>query len=116
MKISFPNRRSGVGVSIGAAIKALLNRHKAEPAQTESSEKDVAQMTSGWDYRPRKVMRQYAADDATAGTSAVVRPESPATNEGGNDDMWFNFVERDPMPEDAIRKAPLSDRACRISS
>jgi len=115
MKISFPNRRSGVGVSIGAAIKALLNRHKAEPAQTQSREKHVAQMTSGWDYRPRKVMRHYAADDAT-GTSAVVSLESPTTNEGDNDDMWFNFVERDPMPEDAIRKAPLPDPGCRISS
>jgi len=54
MKISFPNYGSGVGISIRAAINALLNWHKAERAQTVARKKDVPQITPGWDYRPRR--------------------------------------------------------------
>jgi hypothetical protein len=54
MKISFPNCGSSAGISIRAAINALLNWHKAERTQTAARKKNVPQITPGWDYRPRE--------------------------------------------------------------
>jgi hypothetical protein len=60
MKISFPNCGSGAGISVRAAINALLNWHKAERAQTVVRKENVPQITPGWDYRPRKPIRPPA--------------------------------------------------------
>jgi hypothetical protein len=57
MKISFPKYGSRAGILIRVAINALLNWHKAEPTQTAAREKNVPQITPGWDYRPRKSIR-----------------------------------------------------------
>jgi hypothetical protein len=64
MKIFFPNCGSGAGISIRAAINALLNWHKAERTQTAARKKNVPQITPGWDYRPRESVRRHAAADA----------------------------------------------------
>jgi hypothetical protein len=64
MKISFPNCGSGAGISIRAAINALLNWHNAERTQTAARKKNVPQITPGWDYRPREPVRRHAAVDA----------------------------------------------------
>jgi hypothetical protein len=106
MKISFANCGSGVGVSIRTVINALLKWPKAERAQTAHSKKNVPQITSEWNYRPRQAIRRYAAVDAAlAETAAVMIPEPPPTNQ--ENDIWFNFVSLDPTVEDARRKAPL---------
>ncbi len=60
MKISFPNCGSGVGISIRAAINALLNWHNAERAPTTARQKNVPQTTGGWNYRPREAIRRFA--------------------------------------------------------
>jgi hypothetical protein len=72
MKISFPNCGSGAGISIRAAISALLNWHKAEQTQTAARKKNAPQITPGWDYRPRESVRRDAAADAA-------RAETPET-------------------------------------
>jgi hypothetical protein len=64
MKISFPNCGSGAGISIRAAINALLNWHKPERTHTEARKKNVPQITPGWDYRPAEPLRRRAAVDA----------------------------------------------------
>ena len=82
MKIYFANYRSGTEISIRAAINALLNWHKVERAQTVARKKNVPQMASGWDYRPRKANRAYpGVDCASAETSDVLNPELSAINE-----------------------------------
>jgi hypothetical protein len=55
MKIFFPTCRSGVGISIRAAINALLNWHKAERAQTAARKKDVPQITPGMELSAQRV-------------------------------------------------------------
>jgi hypothetical protein len=65
MKIFFPNCGSGTGISIRAAIDALLNWHKAEQTKTAHKKKNVPQISPGWDYQPRKSVRRHAAVDAT---------------------------------------------------
>jgi hypothetical protein len=117
MKIYFPNCASGAGVSIRAIIKGLLKRHNGERAQTAHRKKNVPQITSGWDYRPRKTNRRYAVGRAEAETVEVLSEGPSATNE--NDNAWFNalecaaqtFIDPDPTAEDARTKAPSRDRA-----
>jgi hypothetical protein len=105
MKISFPNCGSGAGISIRPVINALLNWHKAERAQTAQRKKNMPQITSEWNYRPRQVIRRYAAiDSAGAKTSVVMIPEPSPTNQ--ENDIWFSFVSLDPAVEDARGKAP----------
>jgi hypothetical protein len=64
MKISFPDCGSGAGISIRAAINALLNGHKAKGTPTAARRKNVPQITPGWDYRPRKSIRRHTPVDA----------------------------------------------------
>jgi len=114
MKIYFPNSASGAGVSIRAVIKGLLKRHKAERAQIGHWKKSVPQITSGWDYRPRKANRRYAVGRAEAETVEVLSQDPSATNE--NDNAWFNalegaahtFIDPDPIAEDARTKGSVS--------
>jgi hypothetical protein len=87
MKMYFPNCGSGAGISIRAAINALLNWHKAERTQTAPRKKNLPQITPGWDYRPREATRAYAAvDSAGAATSGVLSPDPF----GINNNVWCN--------------------------
>jgi hypothetical protein len=68
----------------------------------------VSQIKSGWDYRPRRTIRQPATARATVGAYAVLTQESPSTNE--ENDVGFNFAEQDLTFGDAMTEAS-SDRA-----
>jgi hypothetical protein len=110
MKISLPNCGSGAGISIRAAINALLNWHNAERTQTATRKKNVPQITPGWDYRPRESVRRQAAVDAARAETPETLTSTPAAVEAGNM-IWFDLVNPDPAIEDARTKGPLSDRA-----
>jgi hypothetical protein len=110
MKISFTNCGSGAGVSIRAAINALLNGYKAERTQIAHRKKNVPQITSGWDYRPREVIRRYAAVDAARTETAETLSSSPSAA-AGNNAVWFDSIDTNPAAEDARKKAPLWGRA-----
>jgi hypothetical protein len=110
MKISFPNYCSGIGISIRAAINALLNWHKAERAQTAARKKDVPQITPGWDYRPRKSVRGHAAVDAARAETASTLSSGPSAVDAANAD-WLDFINPDPTIEEAKTKVRLWDRA-----
>jgi hypothetical protein len=117
MKISFPNCGSGIGISIRAAINSLLNRQKAERTKIATREKNVPQITPGWDYRPRESVRRHAAADAArAETSDILSPDRFAIDHN----VWFNndsfeyaahTFDSDPAIGDARTKAPSRDRA-----
>ena len=117
MKIYFSNCGSRAGISIRAVIKGLLKRHNAERAQTAHREKNLPQITTGWDYRPRKANRRYAVGRAEAETVEVLSQGPSAPNE--NDNAWFNalegaahtFIDPDPTAKDARTKALLSSHA-----
>jgi hypothetical protein len=70
MKIFFADYRSGAGISLRAAINALLNSHKAERTQTAARKRNVPQITPGWDYRPRESVRRHAAVDVARAETA----------------------------------------------
>ena len=110
MKIFFPNCGSGIGISIRAAINALPTWHKPERTHTEARKKNVPQITSGWDYRPREPLRRRAAVDAArAETAKTLSSGSSAVD--ANNLVWLDFINPDPTIEEAKTKARLWDRA-----
>ena len=113
MKIFFANYRSGAGISIRAAINASLKWRKAERVQTAARKKNMPQITPGWDYRPRVSVRPHAAAERASAETAENLSSSPSGD--ANNVVWFDFINPDRAVEDAITKAPLSDRACEVS-
>jgi hypothetical protein len=114
MKVSFPNCGSGAGISIRAAINALLNWHKAERTQTAARKKNVPQITPGWDYRPREPVRRHAAAAAAPAETPETLTSTPAAVEAGNM-IWFDLINPDRAIEGAKTKAPLWGRAFTVS-
>jgi len=106
MKIRFPNAGSGAGISMRATINALLNWRKAERAQTARTKNNVPQITSGWDYRPRKGGRRNPTLD-WAGTETAETLSSSARAAEANNVSWFDFVDPEPAAEEATTKEPL---------
>ena len=107
MKIFFANDRSGAGVSLRAAINALLNSHKAERTQTAARKRNVPQITLGWDYRPRESVRRHAAVHVARAETAKTLSSTPAIVDASNV-ISFDCINPDPAGEDARTKAPLS--------
>ena len=114
MKIFFANYRSSAGISIRAAINALLNWPKAERAQTAARKKNMPQITPGWDYRPRESVRRHAAVDAARAETVETLCSSPSGVDANNA-VWFDFINPDRTVEDARTKAPLSGNGYAVS-
>ncbi|SRR6266404_918637 len=110
MKISFPNYGSGAGISIRAAINSLLNRQKAERTKTADREKNVPQISPGWDYRPRNSVRRHTPVDAARAETAESLNSSPSAVDANNL-VWLDFINPDPTIEEAKTKARLWNRA-----
>jgi hypothetical protein len=114
MKIWFPNCGSGAGISICAAINALLNWHNAERTLTAARKKNV-QITPGWDYRPRESVRRHAAADAArAKTAETLSSSSSATD--ANNVVWFDCIHPDPIVGDVRAKTLSSAREHTVST
>jgi hypothetical protein len=103
MKISFPNGGSGAGISIRAVINALLKWHKAERAQAAHKKKNVPQVTSGWDYQPRKSVRRHAGIDHR-GTETANAQGADYSTTNNNDDVWFDSIDPDRRSKTQGRK------------
>ena len=110
MKIWFPNCSSGIGISIRTAISALLTWHKPERTHTEAWEKNVPQITPGWDYRPRKSVRRHAAVDAARTETAESLNSSPSAVDANNV-VWLDFINSGSSIEHARTEGPPRDRA-----
>jgi hypothetical protein len=89
MKISFANSISATWLT--KAVGALRNRNKVHVTNSALSTHDVPQITSGWDYRPRKAIRRDGACDCGGVETAEV-VTSRASTPKENDDVWFNFT------------------------
>jgi hypothetical protein len=81
MKIHFAKRECGVAISIRAAIVALVNRHKAEPAQTVPWKENVPQITPRWNYQPKGLLRSRAPLDAAPTETAETLISSAAARD-----------------------------------
>jgi hypothetical protein len=116
---------AGILLCLGGAVGTLIlfGWSKVDGARSAPAKKNVPRITSGWDYRPREVIRRFAAvDSASAETSEVLSPEPFAINNNG----WFNddalectahsFMDPDPTVEDATAEPPLLDHACAVSA
>ncbi len=110
------------GILVGGAVSVLFNRNKAGVARGTRTSKYTPQIRSGWDYRPRKAIRQYTgANSAGTEASEVLSPEPFAIN----NNVWFNddslecaahtFINLDPTVEEATAKAPLPGYAGAVS-
>jgi hypothetical protein len=110
MKISFPDCGSGAGISIRAAINAVLNWRKAKGTPTAARRKNTPQFTPGWDYRPREPLRRRAAVDAARAETAKTLSSGPSAVDANNM-IWFDLVDPDPTIEEAKTKPRLWDRA-----
>jgi len=110
MKIWFPNCSSGIGISIRTAINSLLNRQKAERTKTADREKNVPQISPGWDYRPRKSVRRHAAVDAARTETAESLNSSPSAVDANNV-VWLDFINSGSSIEHARTEGPPRDRA-----
>jgi uncharacterized membrane protein YeaQ/YmgE (transglycosylase-associated protein family) len=111
------------GILVAGTVSFLLNGTKVDGARGTRIKKNARQNKSGWDYRPRNMIRPYAgADSARAQTSEVLSPESFAIN----NNVWLNngslecaartFMNLEAMVEDATTKAPLSDHKSTVSA
>jgi hypothetical protein len=114
MKIYFADYRSGAGISIRAAINALMNSLKAERTQTAARKRNVPQITPGWDYRPRESVRRHAAVDVARAETAETLSSSPAVVDASNV-ISFDFINVDPTVEEVTTKAPLSGHESAVS-
>jgi hypothetical protein len=103
MKISFPNGGSDAGISIRVVINALLKWHKAERAQAAHKKKNVPQVTSGWDYRPRESVRRHARIDH-GGTETANAQGANYSTTNKNDDVWFDSIDPDRRSNTQGRK------------
>jgi len=101
-------------ILIGGAVGAFLNWSRVEGTHIALRMKNAPQVMSGWDYRPRDVIRREAAFECGGPvTPTAVSSISSTLNE--NDNVWFNFTKPEPTVEEATTKAPLSSDACAVS-
>jgi uncharacterized membrane protein YeaQ/YmgE (transglycosylase-associated protein family) len=106
------------GALVGRVVRALHKSNKRNRALSTRINKNVPEILSGWNYRPRQIVRRFGAvGSAGAETIDVPSPNPLAMN--GNNDAWFNgdalergsriFVHLDPTVEDATAEA-----SCRV--
>jgi hypothetical protein len=90
MKIFFAEYRWRVGISIRAAINALMNWRKAERAQIAVRTKNVPPFTLGWDYRPKESVRRHTNFDAARAETAETLSRGPSGVDAKNV-VWFRL-------------------------
>jgi hypothetical protein len=115
------------GILMGEAVRALLNWNKTSEARRVPVEQNLPRPASGWDYRPKEVIRRCAAVQS-AGTDTTDLPTSSVAKEKG-DNVWFDerwlefgaatFANADSVGatvEDGTIKASLSDQERAVSA
>jgi hypothetical protein len=116
---------AGILRRLGGAERALLSSSTSERARGTQIKKNAPQITSEWDYRPRKAIRPYAAiESPRPETSDGLSPDPFAINKNNN--VWLNndslectahtFINLDPTVEVATTQAPLSGHAQAVSA
>jgi len=112
MKASFVIR--SLAAWLTRAVGPLRNRQSVQVTHSALSMHNEPEITSGWDYRPRRINRREAAFDRGGSGTPTTENSSPSTpNE--NDDVWFDFINPEPTAEQAPPSVPLSADARRVS-
>jgi hypothetical protein len=112
---------AGVLLCLGAAAGISLKQSKVDEAPSAPIEENAPQITSQWNYRPKKASRARAAlDSPRTETSDGLSSDSVVTN----DNVWCNddslecatptFIDRPPHAEEPITNAlsQTSDPGC----
>ena len=103
----------GLSAWLTRVAGTLRNRNKVQETDTGLSMHSVPQITSGWDYRPKDVIRRDAAfDTGQAGTADAVK--SSASTPSQNGDAWFDFASLEPPTERVPTITPTSDDAGKV--
>jgi hypothetical protein len=87
----------------GVAVIALRSRNRFQGTRTVFRMKNMPQITSGWDYRPRDVIRGDAAVTPSGGAEMVQNPSSSPATLNESDDVWFNFINPETTVEEATQ-------------
>jgi len=112
MKASFAIR--SLAAWLTRAVGPLRNRQRVQVTHSALPMHNEPEITSGWDYRPRRINRREAAFDRGGSGTSTAESSSPSTTTE-NDDVWFDFINREPTAEQAPPSMPLSADACRVS-
>jgi hypothetical protein len=113
MKLSLAN--GSLAAWLTRVVGALRNRNRVQVTDAALSMHDVPQITSGWDYRPKDVIRRDTAFDVgRAGAAELVNSSASTPKE--NDDVWFSFTSPEPTEEHAPRIARSSTDGGSIST
>jgi len=111
MKASFAIR--SLAAWLTRAVGPLRNRQSVQVTHSALSMHNEPEITSGWDYRPRRINRREAAFDRGGSGTSTAESSSPSTpNE--NDDVWFDFINREPTVEHTSSIGPLSGDARKL--
>ena len=99
----------------GRAAGARPNRNGVEKTSSAVWKENAPQITLTWDYRPKKTNRRdtpfWCEEEETAGIAGS--GSSPPNHTG---DVWFNFTNPEPTPEDPPSFAPLSGDVRKVSA
>jgi len=99
----------------GRAAGARPNRNGVEKTSSAVWKENAPQITLTWDYRPKKTNRRdtpfWCEEEETAGIAGS--GSSPPNHTG---DVWFNFTNPEPTPEDPPSVAPLSGDVRKVSA
>ena len=113
MKLSWAN--GSLAAWLTRVAGTVRDRNKVQATDTALSMHNVPQITPGWDYRPKDVIRRDAAFGAgRAGPADAVN--SSASTPSQNGDAWFDFASLEPPTERVRTITPSSDDAGKIST
>lgn len=85
----------------GAVVIALRSRNRFQGTRTVFRMKNMPQITSGWDYRPRNVIRGDAAVTRNGGGEMAQDLSSNPATLNESDNVWFNFTNPETTLEEA---------------
>jgi hypothetical protein len=106
----------GIAGIMLARTTARLNANNSEQVERVPGWEDVPQVTSRWDYRPRRALRRRVDADLAAETAEGLSAQRSVVNEN----VWFSAlnclaVDPEPTVEVGTEKAPLPDCADVVS-
>lgn len=87
----------------GAVVIALRSRNRFQGTRTVFRMKNMPQITFGWDYRPRNVIRGDAAVTPNGGGEMTQDLSSSPATLNENDNVWFNFTNPETTLEEATQ-------------
>jgi hypothetical protein len=89
---------------LGVIVAIFLNQSEVNETPSAPFEENVPRLTPQWDYRPTKARRARATLDRPSTETSDGLSSDPF---GINDNVRFDFENREPTIEDATTKTPM---------